>query len=132
MCADAMQTQRKLSVESVAGGGDYLWFAKKNQTTLLRDVIQFFEPPRRVAGWHIAPLPCTSTEQISTGHGRIERRLTLIQDEQQFLNWPALKQVFKLEHYVTHSKSGKSTCEVAYGITSSSADADQMLDWTHQ
>ena len=38
VCADAMQTQRKLSVDVMAKGGDYIWFLKNNQPTLLGDV----------------------------------------------------------------------------------------------
>ncbi|MCB0000826.1 MAG: ISAs1 family transposase, partial [Anaerolineales bacterium] len=34
ICADAMQTQRKLSVDVLAKGGDYIWFLKNNQATL--------------------------------------------------------------------------------------------------
>ena len=45
VCADALQTQRQLSVEILAKGGDYLWTAKDNQPTLRADIEQFFKPP---------------------------------------------------------------------------------------
>ena len=50
VCGDAMQTQRQLSVDILAKGGDYIWFLKENQPSLLADVEQFFEPPQLAAG----------------------------------------------------------------------------------
>lgn len=133
LCADAMQTQRRLSVDVVSRGGDYLWFVKENQSTLRADVAQFFVPARRTAGWHIPSLPAEAAEETSSGHGRIERRrLTLMRDEDGFIDWPALRQVFMLERHVTHTKTNKTTVEVVYGITSSSADAEKLLHWTRQ
>jgi hypothetical protein len=46
---DALQTQRQLSVDILALGGDYIWFLKENQLTLLGDVVQFFQPPQKAA-----------------------------------------------------------------------------------
>lgn len=136
VCADAMQTQRDLSSDVVGKGGNYIWFVKGNQPSLLADVEQFFKPPRRSAGWHILSLPQTTASEISSGHGRIETRtLTLIVDDQNFLNWPALSQVFMLRREVIFSKTGKTTVEIAYGITSCSpteADATQLLQLTRR
>ena len=42
VCGDAMFTQRKLSVQILAQGGDYIWFVKDNQPTLRADVERFF------------------------------------------------------------------------------------------
>ena len=57
---DAMFTQRKLSVQIMAQGGDYLWFVKGNQPTLLGDVEQFFVLPRKAKGWNAPTLPSNS------------------------------------------------------------------------
>jgi len=134
VCADAMQTQRKLSVDVLARGGDYIWFLKNNQPTLLEDVQQFFKPARVSAGWHPPELPRTIAETTEKGHGRLEKRtLTLMLDEEGFLDWPGVRQVFKLERHVIHPKTGQEAFEVAYGITSCSpetASAEQMLQWT--
>ena len=54
-------------------------------------------------------------------------------DEQQFLDWPGVCQVFKLERYVQRLRTGKESTEVIYGITSCApkmASAEQMLQWT--
>lgn len=134
VCADAMQTQRKLSVEIVSRGGDYIWFAKKNQPTLRADIEQFFKPPQRVANWPLKPLPQVVCKQPPTvAHGRVEEReLTVIADKDAFLDWPNVAQVFKLERKATHCKTGEISQEVAYGLTSCTPDkasAQQLLAW---
>lgn len=131
--ADAMQTQRKLSVQILGQGGDYIWMVKENQPKLRADVERFFEPVHHAVGWHIDPLPKTVAETKTKGHGRIEvRRLTLIIDDKQFLNWPGVNQVFMLERAVTNIKTKKQTTEVAYGITSclpEKCNAQQLMTW---
>ncbi|MCB9419214.1 MAG: ISAs1 family transposase [Ardenticatenaceae bacterium] len=136
ICADAMQTQRKLSVDVLSRGGDYIWFLKDNQPTLLEDVKQFFKPARMSAGWHPPELPRTVAKTTEIGHGRLEKRtLTLMVDEEQFLDWPGVHQVFQLERETTHLRTGRETTELAYGITSCTPEitsAKQMLQWTRQ
>ena len=131
---DAMFTQRKLSVQIVAQGGDYIWFVKDNQKRLREDVEQFFVPPRKAPGWHIDQLPqCIATSQ-NKAHGRLEKRtLTLMTDESQFIEWPAVEQVFKLDRHVVCCRTGEITEETVYGITSIShqkGTAEHMLKWT--
>lgn len=134
ICADAMQTQRELSVDVLAEGGDYIWFLKGNQPTLRADVEQFFKPARVSAGWHLPELPQTVAEKTDKGHGRLEKRaLTLMEDKQQFLDWPGVRQVFKLERYVKKLRTGKESIEVVYGVSSCNPEtvsAEQMLEWT--
>lgn len=134
VCGDAMHTQRELSVQIMAAGGDYLWFLKDNQPTMLADVQQFFVAPRVAPGWHPPTLPRQTSRTVQKGHGRIEkRRLTSMVDEHEFLDWPGVQQVFMLEREVTEVNSGQTRCETAYGLTSCSparADAEQLLHWT--
>jgi len=134
VCADAMHTQRQISVDVLANGGDYIWFVKDNQSTLRMDVEQFFKPAQQYAGWSLPELHRTIAETTDKGHGRLEKRtLTLMVDEQQFLDWPGVCQVFKLERYVQRMRTGKESTEVIYGITSCApemASADQILQWT--
>lgn len=129
-----MYTQRAFCMQILSGGGDYLLFAKKNQPTLLADIEQFFVPPRQAAGWPIAHLPRTVASCSNKSHGRIERRtLTLIADDDRFVDWPGLEQVFRLERYTKKLTTGIETSEIVYGITSCSphkADAAQVLAWT--
>lgn len=134
VCGDAMFTQRDLSVQIVAQGGDYIWFVKDNQPQLQEDVAQFFVPPRKAEGWHMAPLPQTVARQYEKTHGRLEKRsLTLMADQTGFIDWPALRQLFKLERQVISCQTGLISEETVYGITSLSpqqATAAQLLEWT--
>ena len=52
---DAMQTQRAVSVQIVEAGGDYLWFVKENQPTLLGEIAALVAPPPITPG-HAAPV----------------------------------------------------------------------------
>jgi predicted transposase YbfD/YdcC len=134
VCGDAMQTQRGLSVDILAKGGNYLWFLKGNQPTSLDDVQRFFEPPQRSSAWPLPELPRTDAETKDKSHGRLERRtLTLMVDDDGFLDWPGVKQVYRIERYRRHLRSGKENIEVVYGITScdpKTSSAAQLLHWT--
>ena len=95
---------------------------------------QFFVPSRQAKGWHVPQLPRTVAQKTEKAHGRLEQRtLTLVTDETGFVDWPALKQVFKLERKVTCCRNGVVSEETVYGITSLSpeqATAKQLLVWT--
>ncbi len=134
VCADAMQTQRGLSMDVLRGGGDYIWPVKSNQPTLEADVQRFFVPPRVSPGWHIPAIPFTKASESCKGHGRIEKRtMTLIVDDEQFIDWPGIQQVFRLEREMTCVKTGKKSKETVFGITSCSPErgnAEQLLKWT--
>jgi predicted transposase YbfD/YdcC len=136
VCGDAMQTQRQLSVDVLAQGGDYLWFLKENQPTLLADVEQFFKPAPRCATWSLPELPRTVAESVQKGHGRLEQRtLTLMADPERFLDWPGVQQVFQLQRSVKQLRTGHQSVEVLYGLTSCAperASAEQLLHWTRQ
>ena len=127
---DAMQTQRAVSVQIVEAGGDYLWFVKDNQPTLLDEIGELFAPPPITPG-HAAPArDCTTARQVDKGHGRLEERvLTASEMLAGSSDWPYLAQVFKLERTVW--QQGIQTLhEVRYGITSlprQVADAERLL-----
>ena len=72
-----------------------------------------------------------SARTLNKGHGRVERReltsTTMLNDH---LKWPGVKQVCRLER--TTTRRGKTTCDVAYAITSvprAKADAARLLEW---
>src|SRR5919202_6255464 len=98
---DAMQTQRAVSVQIVEAGGDYLWFVKDNQPTLLDEIGELFTPPPITPG-HAAPArDFTTARQVDKGHGRLEERvLTASEMLAGYSDWPYLAQVFKLERTV--------------------------------
>jgi predicted transposase YbfD/YdcC len=128
---DALHTQRPLSAQIVAAGGDYLWIAKDNQPTLQEEIAAVFTiADRTVAGGRVPSDRRTATT-VDKGHGRQERRtLTASSDLVGYSDWPGLAQVFCLERERRHTKSGKVEHEVRYGLTSLSttaASAAQLL-----
>lgn len=114
---DAMQAQRALSIQVVEAGGDYLWFVKENQPTLLADLELLFARPRLAKGWSDPTTDFTTAQRVELGHGRLEERtITVSRMLRGYVNWPYLDQAFRLERVVT--EAGKRTVEVRYGITS--------------
>lgn len=119
---DAMFTQRDLSTQIVEAHGQYVWKVKDNQPSLRADIERLFAPEKVPLG--SAPL-ATDFQGVTTtkkAHGRLERHtLTTSSLLNLTSNWPYLGQVFQLVRDVRHLKSGKTTHEVMYGITSLSA-----------
>jgi predicted transposase YbfD/YdcC len=115
---DAMQTQRALSAQILDQGGDYLWFVKENQPTLLAQIEELFVPPPITAG-HSAPArDFREASKVDKGHARREeRKITVSSMLAGYCDWPGLEQVFKLERWVW--QEGKADIyEVRYGVTS--------------
>lgn len=132
--ADALLTQRKISLQIVEAGGEYVLPVKENQPQLLSDIQTVFEPERCVKGFSPATQDFRATEQIEKGHGRIEQRtLTVSRELTGYLDWPYVGQVFQLEREFKQENTGKVTHEVVYGITSltaKEADASRLLELT--
>lgn len=133
---DAMLAQREISVTVLAQGGDYVWFVKDNQPVLHEDVQRFFQEVEHAPGWHIPPLPQAVATDKCKQSGRVEiRRLTAIPDEQNYLLWPGLSTVFRLERYVSYQQTGEQRSQVVFGITSLAFRpglAEDLLNWTRQ
>lgn len=107
--ADALLTQRKLAQYLVERGAHYVFIVKDNQPTLAADIRLHFaergEPDFR--------------EQPELHHGRIESRAiwtsTALND---YLDFPHVGQVFAIERHTIEKKTGKSSTEIVYGVTS--------------
>jgi predicted transposase YbfD/YdcC len=127
---DALQTQRALSAQVVEAGGDYLWFVKENQPTLLTAIEELFQPPPLTPGHAVPTRDFTTARQVDKGHGRLEERdITVSALLDGYSDWPYLAHVFKLERTVW--QQGEVTVhEVRYGVTSLprvAADAERLL-----
>ena len=120
---DASHTQRKVSVQSVAAGGEYIWFAKGNQPQMEAAIRLWFEPDvQMIPGRGCPPKDFETATSVNKGHGRIERRtITVSSQLHDFLDWPYLDQVFKLERTFTATKTGEVQSHVVDGFTSLSA-----------
>jgi len=121
---DAMHTQRAASIQIVEAGGDYIWIAKGNQPQLEGDIRLWFEPePDPIPGQGHLPKDFETVKETSKGHGRLEERtLTVSSQLNDFLNWPYLQQVFRLERRFVFTKTGEIQEQVIYGITSLSRE----------
>ena len=117
---DAMHTQREVSRQIVDAGGDYLWFVKGNQARTEWAIQKLFV--HEVCNLHqgaVLAKEFPTFTQVSKGHGRTETRTifvsTLLND---YLDWPQVAQVFRLERIRCHSFSQRRTRQVVYGLTS--------------
>ncbi len=116
---DALFTQRDLSSQIVEADGHYLWKVKDNQPSLRAAIERLFGPEKVPLG--SAPLrtdfQCVTT--ATKAHGRLESHtLTTSSLLNATTDWPYLGQVFQVVRDVRHLKSGKTSHEVMYGITS--------------
>ena len=116
---DAMQTQRNLSIQIVEAGGDYVWIAKDNQPKTRQAIEQLFAPQKSAPGLGCPPMDFHSEEIFNKEHGRLEQRsITVSSLLNDYLDWPNVAQVFKLERRFTYVATGRVHHEVQYGLTS--------------
>ena len=122
---DAMHTQRQLSVQIVASGGDFVWIVKDNQPATRQAIELLFSPePAPIPGSGCPPKDFRSAKTVEKQAGRLEeRKITVSNLLNDYLDWPHLGQVFMLERRVTCLATGEVSCEVQYGLTSLSAQA---------
>lgn len=124
--ADALHTHASACASIIACAGDYLFFAKGNQSTLKTDLQLFFrEPPADCRDWFTA-------RTVEKGHGRTEiREIEVSTDLNDFLarDWPGVAQVFHLRRRVC--KPLVCTQQMVYGFTSltpAQAGPDRLLE----
>lgn len=119
---DAMHTQRALSSQILAAGGDYLWMVKANQPKTREAIEQLFTPQKPVRGQGCPPMDFSTAQTTDKQHGRLEERtITVSSLLNDYIDWLSVQQVFKLERRFTYINSGKVHHEIHYGITSLSA-----------
>lgn len=116
---DAMQTQRELSIQIVEAGGDYVWLVKDNQPKTREAIEQLFAPEKPLPGLGCPAMDFQTAQTTEKGHGRIEMRtITVSSLLNDYLDWPFLGQVFKIERRFTHLNDGTVHHEIQYGLTS--------------
>jgi len=121
---DVLHTQRQISIQIGKAGGNFLWTVKGNHPQLLQELQDWFDDKMPLLpGQGCPPKDFQSASLTSKGHGRLEVRiLTTSSQLNDFLDWPFLQQVFKLERTITISKTKKSRQETIYGVTSLAAE----------
>jgi len=120
--ADALHTQREASAYIVEQGGDYIWPVKGNQLHLYEAIERLFAPDQPKPGFGKITTDFESITKTNLGHGRLEKRtLQTSSMLNNYLDWPGVNQVYRLERKFSWIRRGKvyrTTCEVEYGITS--------------
>lgn len=121
--ADALLTQRKIAEYLVTERhAHYHFTVKGNQRGVLEDVALWFQDRQQPDFIQSTP----------PDHGRIETRKIWITTElNDYLNFPHVGQAFAIERQFIYKKTGKRSCEVAYGITSRTteqADPERILN----
>ena len=121
--ADALHTQRKFADYLVVKRqAHYHFTVKANQPTLLEDIALMFEDRKQP----------DFTMHDPPDHGRIEmRNIWTTTALNGYLNFPHVGQAFAIERIAIDKKTGKSSREMAYAITSrcaAQADARRLLE----
>jgi predicted transposase YbfD/YdcC len=120
--ADALLTQRRLAEYLVTERkAHYHFTVKGNQPGVLQDLELYFKDRGKP---HFV-------EQTPPDHGRIEtRKIWTTTELNDYLDFPHVGQAFVVERHSMEKKSGASSHEIAYGITSRTpeqADAQRVL-----
>jgi predicted transposase YbfD/YdcC len=117
---DALLTQRNFALDVRARQGHYHFTVKGNQPTLLEGLELHFQSR--------SPTPHFS--QTTFGHGRIETRSIWVAKDKKLndhLDFPDLAQVYLIERKVIQKKTGATSTELAYVITSRSDASPERL-----
>ena len=109
--SDALHTQTEFADYLVEDrNAHYFFCVKKNQPTLFADIDYHFSNEQR---------PADHEDKVTIEHGRIEiRRIWTTTTLNDYVTFPHVAQVYKIEREITDKKTGKTSNEIAYGITS--------------
>jgi len=121
--ADAMHTQKAFSNQLVEAGTDFVWTVKDNQSRTRWAIEKLFvhEVCNLQKG---APLSkgVRMAVKVNKQCGRIEQRTILTSTQlNDYLEWPHVAQVFRIERIVYHAHHLGKTRQIIYGLTSLSS-----------
>ncbi len=122
---DAMHTQRNISIEIVKGEGDFVWIAKGNQARTEWAIKKLFanEMVNLKQGIPLSKQFQQGGGKTEKRHGRIEKRSIIVsQALNDYLDWPHVEQVFRLEREIWHDHGQRKTTQVVFGLTSLSPE----------
>jgi predicted transposase YbfD/YdcC len=120
--ADALLTQRELAEYLVTQRkAHYHFTVKGNQSGVLKDLQLYFQDRKQPQ----------FVEPSAPDHGRIEtRKIWTTTELNRYLDFPHVGQAFVIERHCINKKTGESSLDVAYGITSRTPEqstAQQVL-----
>ena len=118
--ADAMHTQRNFSNQLVQAGADFVWTVKDNQARTRWAIEKLFvhEVCNLQKGVPLSK-DIGMAVKVNKQRGRIEQRTILTSTQlNDYLDWPHVAQVFRIERIVYHAHSLGKTRKIVYGLTS--------------
>lgn len=130
---DAMGAQRKIAIEIIHQGADYLLALKGNQETLHDEVKAFFEDAGSLKYAEEKGAVVETVEDHDKGHGRIEKRVCTVTDYLEWLpakvrrDWLGLRSLVRVETETALS-NGSERRETRYYLSSMAPDAAHHLD----
>ena len=122
---DAMGTQSKIAEAIRAKGVDYILALTGDQSDLQADVVRFFEDKALAE-------TCFMHQTTNAGHGRVEERFIRAADASDWVtsmhpHWKDLRTIVAVTSARTQKKSGQTSTETRYYITSLPPDPVQLL-----
>ena len=131
---DAMHAQRQVSIQIVEAGGDFIWTIKGNQSRTQWAIQRLFanEVANLKKGLPLSRQFQAARQPTGKAPGRIEKSSILVSQElNEYLDWPHVAQVFRVEREIWHDHAQRQTRQVAYGLTSltpQQANPRRLLD----
>lgn len=132
---DAMGCQKTIAKKIKERDGDYVLHVKKNQKTLYNSIVSTFDDANKKdyftkSGSH--SLRCAQYHTENIGHGRKEVRECYVYNNGLmhlvFDGWEGVKTIVKMTSHRTIIKTGETTTEHRYYITSLDMDAPKIAD----
>lgn len=138
---DAIGCQHAIVESVIEHEGDYLIAVKENQKKLHDTVTDWFtgvslDGIKKDGSGQLPPSRYQLAVQENTGHGRTEKRICRVisygKATSKILGWAGVKSVVCIESTRTNNKTGETSCENRYYITSLKPDAEKILDTTRK
>lgn len=125
---DAMGAQKNIAATILAQEADYVLALKGNQSSLHDDVREFFADPALTE-------TCSVHRTVDAGHGRIEERCCRAVDATTWLcerhpSWEGLRSIVAVTSRRTSKKTGESSSETRFYISSLAPEAERLLQLT--
>ena len=119
---DAMGCQKEIAQKIVDKGADYVLMVKDNQAELKEQVEKMFRLGNGV----------TSDSNVDAGHGRVETRVCNTTQDLTFFDtkeqWPHIKSVVQIKSERMFKKTGETSTETRYYISTLPANAKHLND----
>ena len=134
---DAIGCQHKIVKEVIENKGDYLIAVKENQQKLHKSLSSWFsevdiEGFKKRGHGHYPPTRYQYCTQENHGHGRTEKRICRVISYQSYtekiVHWEGVRSLVCIENTRTDNKTGETTSENHYYITSLPMDAETILN----